>query len=172
MTLKRLMFPAFVAVSVLAASAAHAATATDNLTVQMTITAACSVTGGTLDFGTAQAGTLAANRDAQTNISVTCTSGSPYSVGLGAGQNGGGAGINGRAMKRGTNADTIAYQLYRDTGRAAVWGEDVTPTTGNTFNQSGAGTAQSIPVYGRVPTGTAITAAGIYTDTVTITLTY
>lgn len=171
MTLKRLM-PAVAAVSFLAAGAVHAATATDNLTVQMTITAACSVTGGTLDFGTAQAGTLAANRDAQTNVSVTCTSGSPYSVGLGAGQNAGGAGINGRSMKRGTNAETIAYQLYRDTGRAAVWGEDVTPTTGNTFNQSGTGTSQAIPVYGRVPTGTTISAAGIYTDTVTITLTY
>ena len=170
MTLKRLMVPALVAGVVLGTGAARAATATDSLSVQMTITAACSVTGGTLDFGSVAAGTIA-QTSATSTISVTCTSGSPYSIALGGGQNAGGAGINGRKMKRGSNPEMITYQLYRDAAFTQVWGEDPTPTTGNTVNQSGTGSAQTIAVHGRVPSQS-VTAAGTYTDTVSITLTY
>ncbi|RUY19730.1 spore coat U domain-containing protein, partial [Mesorhizobium sp. M7A.F.Ca.US.001.04.2.1] len=57
---------------------------------------------------------------------------------------------------------------YRDTGRTQPWGITVgTDTVAGTGN----GNVQNLTVYGRVPPQTT-PAAGVYTDTVAITVTY
>ena len=69
---------------------AHAGTATSNLTVQIEILASCTINTATLNFSpTGIAGTtlIASNVDAQTTVSVTCTNGSPYSIGMDNGAN-------------------------------------------------------------------------------------
>jgi spore coat protein U-like protein len=149
----------------LASTSAFSATVTSTMPVKIIIQNACNVSTAPtlLDFGTQ--GPLVANVDSTATITLTCTTGATYNVGL----DGGGAGaanINARRMINGTN--TVGYQLYRDTGRTTVWGNtvgtDTQPGTGN-------GTAQTLTVFGRVPPQTTPPAA-TYNDTVNVTVTY
>lgn len=144
---------------------ALAAVATSNMTVRITITAECKVqTASDLDFGSK--GVIDANVDQTSTIGVQCTSGQTYNVGLSAGA-GSGATVAVRKMT-GPSAATVNYMLYRDTGRTQPWGITVgTDTVAGTGN----GNVQNVTVYGRVPPQTT-PAAGVYTDTVAITVTY
>ena len=141
-----------------------AATATTTFTVQMTITATCTVnSASTLNFGTQ--GVLAANVDQTSTIQVTCTNTTPYNIGLNAGT---GAGATVAVRKMTSGANTVNYTLYSNSGRTTVWGNTVgTDTQAATGN----GSAQSYTVYGRVPSQAA-PAPGTYTDTITVTVTY
>ena len=156
----------------LGGSPAGAATATANLTVQITITASCTINAATLDFGT-NAGTalLSGNTDASTTVSVTCTNGTPYAVGMDTGAN---ASASQRRMKSGANF--INYNLYVDAARTNAWTTSASATTCTAANScylgTGDGIAQSISIYGRVPTVPLAPAPGSYTDTVTMTITY
>ena len=89
---------------------AEAATATGNLTVQLTITSSCTIAATTLSFGSA-AGTslLAAALTANTTVSVTCTNVSPYAIGMGQGLHY----SSGNQMANGSN--NIDYGLYTKT---------------------------------------------------------
>ena len=60
-------------------------------------------------------------------------------------------------------------RLYTTALRTTVWG-DGTASTGTTAG-TGSGLAQSLTVYGRLPSLTGAV-PGVYTDTVTITITY
>lgn len=155
---------AFAALS-LAAAPALTQTATSQFNVQMTITSDCQInSAGNLDFGST--GVIAGNRDAANSIVVQCTSGTPYHVGLNEGL-GAGATVASRVMT-GPSSSTIGYSLYTDAARSLVWGNTVNT---NTMSASGNGAAQTYTVYGRVPLQDT-PAAGTYTDTVTVTLTY
>ncbi|MER9295295.1 spore coat U domain-containing protein [Mesorhizobium sp. M0621] len=144
---------------------AFAATATGNMTVRITIQAECKVqTASDLDFGTK--GVIDANVDLTSTIGVQCTSGQTYNVGLSAG-GGAGATVTARKMT-GPAAATISYALYRDAARTQNWG--ITVGT-DTVTGTGNGSVQNLTVYGRVPPQ-ATPAAGVYTDTVAITVTY
>lgn len=160
-----LVASAIVLAQSLLTGSAVAAVATSNMTVRITITAECKVqTASDLDFGSK--GVIDANVDQTSTIGVQCTSGQTYNVGLGAGA-GTGASVALRKMT-GPAAATVNYTLYRDTGRTQPWGETVgTDTAAGTGN----GNVQNLTVYGRVPIQ-ATPAAGVYTDTVAITVTY
>ncbi len=153
-------------------SESQAGTATANMTVQVTITAACTINAATLDFGS-NAGTslVASNIDAATTVSVTCTNGSPYSIGMDNGANATGAQ---RRMKTGTNF--LNYNLYVDSARTNAWTTAASSTTCTTANScalgTGNGSAQTVSIYGRVPSIGTAPPAGSYTDTVTMTITY
>jgi spore coat protein U-like protein len=146
------------------AGAARAATTTTTFTVQITITTSCVInSAGTLNFGSQ--GVLAANVDQTSTIQVQCTNTTPYTVGIDAGASSG-ATVTTRKMTNGAN--TISYSLFRDAARTQNWGTTIgTDTVAGT----GSGAAQNITVYGRVPTQTT-PAAAVYTDTVTVTVTY
>ncbi|MDQ7262459.1 spore coat U domain-containing protein [Paracoccus sp. PS-1] len=144
---------------------AWAQTATDSFDVRITITEECQVISTeTLDFG--NAGVLTGNVDATASLQVACTSSTPYDIGLGAGE-GAGATTTTRQMSS-ASLDTISYQLFRDSGRTANWGDTV-----GTDTQAGTGTgaAQSFTIYGRVIPQTT-PAPGSYSDNVTVTVTY
>jgi spore coat protein U-like protein len=153
-----------VGLCVLLGSQARAATTTSTFTVQMTITASCIInTASNLNFGTS--GVIAANIDQTSTLQVQCTNTTPYNIGLDVGT-GSGATVASRKMTNGAN--TIAYSLYSDAGRTSLWG----PTIGtNTVAGTGNGASQSYTVYGRVPPQTT-PAAALYTDTITVTVTY
>lgn len=153
-----------VAFGLASTSVLFAASVTNTMPVKIVIQNACNVATTaptTLDFGTA--GPLVANVDQQATITVTCTTGAIYNVGL---DGGGGGNINTRRMINGTN--TVGYQLYQNAGRTTVWGNtpgtDTVPGTGN-------GTSQTLTVYGRVPPQTTPPAA-TYNDNVTVTVNY
>lgn len=102
--------------------------------------------------------------NATSNIAVRCPVQTNWSLGLNNGLNYSGG------WRRMANAGRfVPYQLYLDSGRTQVWGNTsgtrynhTTPANGNTVN---------VTVYGRVP-ATPTAAAGSYSDTITVTLTY
>jgi spore coat protein U-like protein len=66
----------------------------------------------------------------------------------------------------------VAYGLFQDSGRTTNWGDNPPPaTTVDTVGGTGAGSAQSLPVYGRIPPQTTPT-QGAYSDTVVVTVYY
>lgn len=154
----------------LAASvAANATTAQNTFQVTATITSSCTVSGSTLNFGSA-IDPLAAGvpLDATSTLTVTCSNTTPYAVALNAGANAGGASnFTARTMKSGSN--TLGYQLYLDSGRTTVFGDGT--ASSSTKSATGSGSAQSVTVYGRIPSLSNVV-PGTYTDTVTVTITY
>ena len=155
-----------------AMAAARAATATGSLTVQITVTASCTISAATLNFGTlGGTAVIASATNASANVSVTCTSGSPYSIGM---DNGANASGSQRRMKSGTNF--LNYNLYVDSGLTNAWTTASSSTTCSTANScylgTGSGSTQTVPVYGRMPAVGSAPPPGTYSDTVTMTITY
>jgi len=143
-------------------SEAQAATATATIAVSATITSLCTITALPLAFGAYTYALVAA----QTTLTVTCTAASPYNVGLNLGL-GTGATIALRQMTSLTST-LLGYNLYQDAGHATVWG----PTIGtNTETGTGTGLVQTLTVYGQIAAAE-YSAPGVYTDTVTATITY
>ncbi len=143
---------------------AHAATDSDSFDVTATVIASCNVTANDLAFGDYDP-LAGADDDASATLSVVCTSGTSYTVALDAGQ-GSGATVATRRMTNGGNL--LSYSLYRDAARTNLWGQ----TSGsNTVSGTGAGTTQSLTVYGRAPAGQ-IVPPGNYADVITVTVTF
>lgn len=132
--------------------------------VSATVVKKCTVSAGTLNFGNG-VGLLTSAVNATTTLGVQCSNGTPYNVGLDAGQNSGGS-ITARKMVLGANG--ISYQLYQNAARSTVWGTTIGT---NTVAGTGTGNTQSLTVYGSVPAQTT-PPAGTYNDTVTVTVTY
>lgn len=141
----------------------QASTGIGTISVGTNVLSLCLVSGSTMAFGTYN---TASQLDQTGTITVLCTFGTSYNVGLDAGS-GAGATTSVRKMT-GLGGDTLSYALYRNSGRSSLWGSAVgTDTVAGTAN----GLLQSLTVYGRIPSGQA-PKADIYSDTVTITLTY
>lgn len=132
-------------------------------TINATVPANCLVATQNIDFGSK--GVLTANADATGQVTVTCTPSTAYTVSLNGGSTGGTP--TNRKMSKG--AERITYGLYKDPARSQPWGDAGTP--GSTVAGTGNGAAQALIVYGRVPPQ-ATPSAGVYTDTVVVTITY
>ncbi len=133
-------------------------TLTAQMTVTVTVPAACNIAPGTLAFGT-YVGTGPAV-DAQGAFDIQCTRNTPYTVGLGPGNN---FSLT-RRMAAGTSY--LAYELYRDAGRTSIW--DMTSLVGGTTPSIAPVT---LTVYGRIPAAQLV-ASGSYSDTVQSTVTF
>ena len=154
----------FLATCVLAGTA-NASTTTSSLAVSMTITAGCTVAAGTIAFGTQSS--LLSNVDQTGSVAVTCSNTTPYNVGFDAGANGGS--VTTRKMKGGaSNTEFVNYSLFTTAARTSNWGNTVGT---DTVTGTGNGNAQTVTIYGRVPTQT-LGSPGAYADTVTVTVTY
>jgi spore coat protein U-like protein len=154
------------------AGAALANTVNGTLSVQMQITASCTIGTSSLTFASTAGTSLLASQVTQTgSISVTCTNSNPYSIGL---DNGANASSGQRRMANGSNY--ISYNLYTDSGHTYPWTTGATNSTCTTTSDCalgiGNGTAQTVSVYGVVPTVTVAPTSGTYSDNVTITVTY
>lgn len=122
---------------------------------------------GTLNFGDIYKTTIV--RDAATssgngNIELRCTPGTTAKITLNSGLYG--SDINNRKMRLTTGSATLNYQLYTSSNRQTVW--DDTTGISITYNSDA---SQSIPIYGRVP-AQPTPASGIYTDQITLTISY
>ena len=140
---------------------AGAVTKTATLGITVAVQSACSVTGGTLDFGTYTAG-QSTDKDAQMNIAYTDCGPGTITLEL----DGGGAGDT-AARKLRSGSNLMNYNLYKDSARASLLGSGASGRT-NTLTAITSGT---FAVFGRVPRSQAAP-AGTYTDTVNITLTF
>jgi spore coat protein U-like protein len=146
---------------------ANAGTATTTFTVNMTIVDQCILTsGGTSNLNFGSVGVIAANIDLTNQITVQCTTGTTYKIGLDAGT-ATGATTTTRQMTNGVSGTHVNYQLFSDAGRTTNWGN------GFADQVSGTGTGSAIvqTVYGRVPFQPT-PSAGTYLDTITVTVSY
>ncbi|WP_192256484.1 Csu type fimbrial protein [Mesorhizobium silamurunense] len=135
--------------------------ASPTFTINALVAANCLVSTHDIDFGST--GALSANVDTTGQVSVTCTPAAAYTVSL----NGGTTGSPPAARKMSKGAETVTYGLYKDADRTQPWGD----AAGSTVPGTGSGIAQNLTVYGRVPPQ-ATPSAGVYTDTVVVTVTY
>lgn len=145
--------------------AAQAATASGSIAVSATVQASCTVTASTLAFGNYNP-LSSTPLDATSSITVNCTTGSTYTVGLNAGGTSG-ATVTTRQMLQSTNA--LNYSLFRDSGHTTNWGN--TPGTDTPASVVATTSAATTTVYGRIPALQNVP-AGSYTDTVQVTVTY
>jgi spore coat protein U-like protein len=143
-----------------------------SLTITATVTAVCTIGAATLNFGTwTGAQVIGSITENSSSFTVTCTNGSAYAIGM---SNGNYASGSQRRMANGSNY--ISYNLYTDAGYSNPWGTAANGTTCTTSGQcilgTGTGSAQSINVYGKVPATGTFPAAGVYSDTVVMTVMY
>jgi spore coat protein U-like protein len=132
--------------------------------VMADVTATCTIAAADLNFaayvpaGSAVPGT--------SSITLNCTNGTTYDVGLNAGVFSG-ATTSTRKMT-GPGSFALSYGLFTDASHATNWGNVVgTSTEGGT----GSGANQTLTVYGLIP-GTQNVGAGHYEDTITATVTF
>ena len=140
-------------------------------TVQATVIPSCSVTSASdVNLGSHSASKKSITGNNPSAINVTCTKGTPYTIGLMPSNKR----VDGAGVMSGTggNTDKIAYQLRSTTGIAGqIWGNTATSTTlGNGVLGKINGVNQSYPVYVTVPS--ADFKPDDYSDKVTIQLNY
>ena len=111
----------FAVVALAAESRLIAQTASAQLTVTASVSKNCLITTAPVNFGAYDpvAANATAPLDGIGTVTVTCTKGAPAKVGLSVGGNAEGA------VRRisGGAAAYLTYELYKDTGRATVWGD-------------------------------------------------
>jgi len=151
------------------APSALAVTTTTTFQVTATVLKACLMTTpGTLAFGSYDPS--AASLNGTTSLIVTCTFGTPYSIGLNPGV-GSGASVSNRLMTSSSSAagnNTLGYGLFKDSGHLTNWDNSVAGT-----GYTGSGLPQTQTIYGQILTGQYTAApATDYTDTITVSLTY
>ncbi|SIT43691.1 Spore coat protein U [Paraburkholderia ribeironis] len=134
-----------------------------------TVQKACVVTANNVNLGAVPS--TAVNTTASNTLSVTCTNGTPFFVGL-APSNGNTAGAGVMKGTRSGNTDQVPYQLSSTPGPGGTpWGNTATSTTaGNGKAGSGSGLAQSLTVYATAPS--ANYTPDSYSDTVTVNVNY
>lgn len=151
----------------LAAQPAFATDATNNLSVNATITSNCAVSTTTVAFGPIDV-TLNTAVDAAGAISITCTNGVGWTAKANAGTGGAGTSVTHRKM---TGPDKLSYDLYTDAARTTKWGDGVAAGA-STITGTGTGSADAKTIYGRARAGSTGARAGSYSDTVTVTVMY
>jgi len=163
--MKRVLLSAAIALAAaLVPAVASAQTATNTLTVTANVLGACTIDPAALAFGDYRS---TADTDATATLTVNCTQGSSFWVGLGLGSNPAGST---RQMANGT--ERLSYELYRDAGRTQIWDDaDPAPAIPHTDATNPGLSAYTATVYGRVPQAQLV-AVGGYTDSVTMTVNF
>jgi spore coat protein U-like protein len=136
-------------------------TKTGQFAVRASVNADCTVTTRDLDFGVYNP---SANSRVNTTLDVKCTPGSAVTVSF----DGGGSG-NPQARILSGPGSGLGYQLYKDNAYSQAIN-----TAGAAFTLTSAantGATVTYTLYGQIASGQAV-AAGNYTDTVRVTLSY
>ena len=154
---------------------AYATDTAANLTVSADIIPSCTINTTDLNFGAYDAIIANATQDLTTSakVSTICTLGATGVVTMGQGEHAFYC-ISNNCIRRMANSEEtslLTYQIYTDAGYSVVWNHDPGDMR-SVANVTGSGASQDLTVYGKVPKNQKYAAAGIYTDTVNITLTY
>ena len=157
-----------------ASTGANAAQQSQTMTVSADITASCSLATNPLAFGSVTSTNttpgLANGRFVQVNAVVTCTSDSPFNVGIDYGANASGF------QRRMSNGATgfLNYEVYHNNFEGIPYdlvsnfnagGNYNSPLTGNSLQPD------NVPIYGVLLQQTT-PVTGTYTDTLTLTVNY
>lgn len=140
------------------------------ITVTLTVTQDCTITAPTLSFGTAA---LVSSLDpVSQTITIRCTKGSSYSVGI---DNGAHYASGNRRMTNGTNG--IAYDIYFPVGSANRWGTITAERRSSAQATTGAGTYtgstdQTFTYRAQIISGQSTPPAGTYIDTLMVDITF
>lgn len=166
--LKRLIALPVLALAASGASFA-AETQTADFQVRMVIQESCTISSAPtdIDFLT-HARSTGAPVSATGSLTVNCSAGTPYQIGLDSGIHASSEGVATSGGRRMSNGNALVpYELYQDSSLAKLWGN-----TESVDMLSAIGTAQdqSHTVHGRVPSTNF--PAGTYTDTVTARVVY
>lgn len=167
----------FASLSGLASAAGTAATTT--FSVSLTIQSGCVVAASDVDLGSFPASrTLDVTSNGAKTINVTCTKGTPYTVGLQStaanSRTDGTGSMAGTNTGTSGNTDTIPYALFQDASLNTPWG-NVTGTGANVVagTSTDGTTATGYGVYVKV-LGSAITnrTADVYKDIIQVSVNY
>ncbi|HVN42744.1 MAG TPA: spore coat U domain-containing protein [Steroidobacteraceae bacterium] len=157
-----------IATAVLFALAGSAQAYTNSTTAQFTVGATyqsnCLATATNINFGNFN-GT--ADLTSNGTISVNCTNGTPFSVGLSTGS----GTFATRTMKSGSNV--LNYNLYLDNQFTTIW-DNASNLNSGTGAGMGSGSVQTYTVFGKLPYAGSNQSAppGSYSDTITATVSY
>jgi spore coat protein U-like protein len=143
-------------------SAFAVTTVTTTFGVTATVQATCLISATAMGFGTYTGVAIPTT----STVSVTCTNTTPYNVGLSTGL-GTGATVTARKMT-GPAGALLNYAMYSDSLRTVNWGQTIGT---DTVTGIGNGSAQPLTVYGLLPASQYL-APGLYSDTITATVTY
>jgi spore coat protein U-like protein len=152
--------------ALVASGNAGALTATNTFTVQAIINAACLVSATLLNFGSYDP-TSGTALNGTSTVNVFCTGGTPYTTTLNIGTGGGTFAT--RTLLNGAN--TLNYNLFKDSAHAQIWGDGTSSTFTVTGTGNGILTANPITVYGQITTGQD-KPVGTYASIITVTVTY
>jgi spore coat protein U-like protein len=145
-----------------AAGSAAADTAGATLNVRVVVQASCSITGATLDFGTYSSGQSTDLRGSAQIAFSACPAGTLRF------ELDGGANASGTTRRLGDGkGNFLTYGLYRDSARTLSFGQ-ASDAKLVTLTTPGAG---RVWVLGAIPANQLV-AAGTYTDTVAIVVTF
>ncbi|NNH37000.1 spore coat protein U domain-containing protein [Acinetobacter sp. NIPH 2377] len=123
--------------------------------VKIEVVSTCAISATDIDFDQVNSGVTATDKTG--NLNVTCTSQTPYRVGLSG---------SGKMTNTADSNSSVAYQLFKASSDTAEWNND-----NNQYSATGSGTVQAIPVVAKL-SGSTNVRAGNYADTVTATVTY
>lgn len=146
---------------VMGSSVAEAAVTTDTLNVTATLSSSCTITAGTLAFGSY----IGAQLDATSTTTIICTNLLPWSIAAATRDAGSGWELNS------AGATGVHYDLFTTAGRT-IQLED--GTVGDPLTGIGSGVSQDAFLFGRMAANQTFTIAnaGAATDTVVLTVTY
>ena len=131
-----------------------ASTADATFKVKIEVVSTCAISATDIDFGEVNSGMAATDKTGTLN--VTCTSQTPYKVGLSG---------SGKLTNTADPTSSIDYKLFQESSDTAWDNKD------NLYSATGSGDVQNIPVVAKL-FGSTNVRAGNYADTVTATVTY
>lgn len=144
---------------------AQGSTVQTTMAVTATNASSCAVVALPLAFGTINQITGTAI-DTQTTITVTCTPGVAFNVGL---DNGAHANAGVRQMQALLGTAVIPYIVFSDAARTTSWGNSVGV---DTVARTATVLPAALTVYGRIAGNAGLVASGAYADLVTVTVTF
>lgn len=127
---------------------------------------------GSLDFG--QLGNLDSDMQLTSSLGagsivLQCTPGTALSIALDSGSYSSDVSA-GRFLGKGS--ERLRYQIYQDAGNTTVWGDSGNGGMRMDISFPLSGGVQSYPLYARLFGVSPLPSAGIYSDTVTVTINY
>jgi spore coat protein U-like protein len=153
------------AVGAFSSGSAMAGVTSTTLPVSATVLENCTVVATPMVFA-ATSSVGASDIDSTATITLACTPNADFDVAL---DNGANAVLGIRNMKIAGGAELLPYRIFRDAARSQAWGSSAGVNTQPGVAPLG---AASYTAYGRIPAGTNAASAGVYVDTVTVTVTF
>ena len=176
MEMKRKLLGAVALFAMFAGMEANAQGTSQNINVQADVADVCVINGSatplSINFGTVDTTTLVDSTDSAT-LTWRCSTGTNVEIRLDAGDTPGSDPATARLLEHSTDpTQTINYLLCQDAGCLTPWGDE---TTAADVDAVGAGMAapQNTQIFGVLDASSAVSnIAGIYTETVVVSLVF